>query len=347
MFGLTGDGSAKSMAKMITKITVLGAAFAPLMLVVGGVGRIFGGLIGTFLGAGRAIVSLLGGLGPLVRLFTSLRWAVMGPVLAIGLLAAKFVNFKKIWAGIKEMGVVHALIELWETVKGLGRSMGDLLASMTGVQGTGEGWKTFGKVVGGVFNAMIVTVKTVIKGYRAILDLFREIRDYYVNLGMGGKYFKPKFTEFKNKSFATGLEFKPKELGGGGKGGAPLAGTTKALKPAKDAMVQTTGLIPVSAGDVVLDRASLAGAVVSQLRGGLAGAAGAGALGGGDPGRTSPPQAAPSAPLRIEVPVEIDGRQVARAVAEVQLDEMERGGVSLAPGARRGFLERGLVGAES
>jgi TP901 family phage tail tape measure protein len=129
--------------------------------------------------------------------------------------------------------------------------------------------------------------------------------------------------------------------------GAGAIPTKKKLTPAKDALIQSTGLIPVSAGDVVLDRASLAGAVVSQLRGGLAGAAGAGALGGGDPGRTSPPQASPMAPLRIEVPVEIDGRQVARAVAEVQLDEMERGGASLAPGARRGFLERGLVGVES
>ena len=125
------------------------------------------------------------------------------------------------------------------------------------------------------------------------------------------------------------------------------AGTApaKPVKPAKDAIVTGGGFMPVSAGDVVLDRASLAQAVVSSMRGGLAGRAGAGALGGGDPGRASPPAAGGGAPLRIEIPVQIDGRQVALAVAEIQLDELERSGATVKPGDRTLLLERGFAGA--
>jgi len=129
---------------------------------------------------------------------------------------------------------------------------------------------------------------------------------------------------------------------GGGAAGAPKM--SEKVRPARDAFVTGGGFLPVSAGDVLLDRASLAQAVVSQMRGGLIGQAGAGTLGGGDLGRVSPPPAAPSAPITIQVPVEIDGRQIAIAVAEVQLDELERGGVDLDPGVRRDLLERGFLG---
>jgi TP901 family phage tail tape measure protein len=114
-------------------------------------------------------------------------------------------------------------------------------------------------------------------------------------------------------------------------------------KPAKDALVSSTGLLQVSPGDVLLDRASLAGAVVSQLRGGLLGRAGGGALGGGAPAQTSPAPAASSEPIRIEVPVAIDGKQVALAVAEVRLDDLERSGASLKPGQRSALLQRGFT----
>jgi len=126
--------------------------------------------------------------------------------------------------------------------------------------------------------------------------------------------------------------------------GGAGAGVEAPPRPAKDALISRAGLIPVSAGDVVLDRASLAQAVVSQMRGGLAGRAGGGALGGGDPGRTTPPPATASAPLRVEIPVTIDGRQVALAVAEFQLEHMERAGIVLKPGDRAMLLERGYIG---
>lgn len=113
-------------------------------------------------------------------------------------------------------------------------------------------------------------------------------------------------------------------------------------KPAKDALVSASGLMHVSPGDVVLDRASLAGAVVSQLRGGLRGRAGGGALGGGGSAQTSPPPAASGGPLRIEIPVTIDGRQIALAVAEIQLDDLERSGASLKAGDRSAMLQRGF-----
>lgn len=122
---------------------------------------------------------------------------------------------------------------------------------------------------------------------------------------------------------------------------APAAG--RKLTAAKDAMISRGGMIPVSAGDVVLDRASLAGAVMSQMRGGLAGSAAGGALGQGDPGRVTPPRASASV-IKIEVPVSIDGRQIALAVAEVKLDDLERSGARLKPGQRSALLQRGFGG---
>lgn len=136
---------------------------------------------------------------------------------------------------------------------------------------------------------------------------------------------------------------KPKPSAGGPK--APV----KALKPAKDAIALSGGLVPVSAGDVVLDRASLAAAVTSQLRGGLAGRAGAGLLGGGDPGQTTPPQARGAGGggmMTVQVPVSIDGRQIALAVAEVRLDDIERSGGRLEPGDRSSLLTRGFLGGD-
>lgn len=118
----------------------------------------------------------------------------------------------------------------------------------------------------------------------------------------------------------------------------PVAGTKAPptpSKPAKDALVSSTGFLPVSAGDVVLDRASLASAIMSQSRGGLTRRAvqeSAPASGGGGGGGS----------VRIEVPVSIDGRAVALAVANVRLDDLERSGAELAPGQRAALLQRGF-----
>jgi TP901 family phage tail tape measure protein len=126
---------------------------------------------------------------------------------------------------------------------------------------------------------------------------------------------------------------------------APAGVTPVAPKKAGDAMVTSGGILGVSAGDVVLNRAVLAAAVTSGMGGGMAGQVGAGALGGGDPGRTSPPAGGGGGggTVRIEVPVSIDGKKIALAVAEVQLDQMERSGVTLKPGERTSLLQRGFA----
>lgn len=129
-------------------------------------------------------------------------------------------------------------------------------------------------------------------------------------------------------------------------GAAAPAGATP-VKPVKagDAMITSGGILGVSAGDVVLNRAALAAGVMSRMGGGLAGQVGAGALGGGDPGRSTPAASGGGGggTVRIEVPVSIDGKKIALAVAEVQLDQMERSGVTLKPGERTSLLQRGFA----
>jgi TP901 family phage tail tape measure protein len=121
-------------------------------------------------------------------------------------------------------------------------------------------------------------------------------------------------------------------------GKIPKAGTVKPptpVKPAKDAMVSSAGFLPVSAGDVVLDRASLANALTSQQRGAFVDRSIA---------QAAPAQpAATSGELRIEIPLTIDGRAVALAVANVKLDDLERQGADLGAGQRASLLQRGFA----
>lgn len=128
--------------------------------------------------------------------------------------------------------------------------------------------------------------------------------------------------------------------------GQPAGVTPVAAEKAGDAMVTSSGILGVSAGDVVLNRAALAAAVTSGMGGGLAGQLGAGVMGGGDPGRVSPSVGGRGGgTLRIEVPLTVDGRQLALAVAEVQLDQLERGG-RIRPGERSDLLSGRLAFGE-
>jgi TP901 family phage tail tape measure protein len=123
-------------------------------------------------------------------------------------------------------------------------------------------------------------------------------------------------------------------------GRLPKAGTTRPptpVKPAKDALVSSTGFLPVSAGDVVLDRASLASALISGNRGALVNRS----LEAAAPEVAAATGRAPQE-VRIEVPVQVDGRQIALAVAAVKLDDLERSGASVAAGQRSALLQRGF-----
>lgn len=426
-FGLTGDGSAKSIAKIVTKVVVLTAAFAPLALAVGGVTRLFGGMASTALGAGRAVVGLFGGIfkgakglaGAAGKAGGKFSDAFAQPVRVVnfhemgglgraaglgGTSGARMLDLEtrtaagaltRFRAGLNSLasripgigGMLAANVDkaslaagglkgalgkagLLGAALGAGYALGTFIDRMTGASTRISNFlherdrkrreELFGKAEapGSGLNRQIAMMKQTATSAETLNQLI-ALRGRGMRANVGGSEVEITREFARGRLLAT-LEqtgLNQKEIASQLTRLAPLlaklpaagggAGTKPPMKPAKDALVSTSGLIPVSAGDVVLDRASLAGAVVSQLRGGLAGRAGAGALGGGDPGRTSPPPASSSGPLRIEVPVEIDGRRIAMAVAEVQLDELERGGASMAPGARRGFLERGLVGGES
>lgn len=190
---------------------------------------------------------------------------------------------------------------------------------------------------------------------RALNQLLEARRRGITTVGVGGGRREAITREFAQRRIVASLErgkLTQRQIAGTLASLAPLlaklptkaatgAGVKK-VRPAKDALVSASGLLPVSPGDVLLDRASLAGAVVSQLRGGLLGAAGGGALGGGSPGATSPAPAPAGGTLRVEVPLTIDGRQIALAIASVQLDDLERSGAGLAAGQRSSLLQRGF-----
>lgn len=117
--------------------------------------------------------------------------------------------------------------------------------------------------------------------------------------------------------------------------------STPKAKVAKDATATRPGLLPVSAGDIVVDRSALASAITSQRRGAMLGRMG---LGQGMPGVTTPPPAT-GGTVNVNVPVQIDGRQVALAVARVKLDDLQRSGATIRPGERRALLQRGFAPA--
>lgn len=141
---------------------------------------------------------------------------------------------------------------------------------------------------------------------------------------------------YSQAQIATALQ----NLSGTLQGVKPTA-STKPVVTAKDAQVTGAGLLPVSPGDLVLDRAVLASAVTSQHRGGMMGRTG---LSGSDSGSASPPPARGGGAMTISVPISLDGRQIALAVAEVRLDDIERSGGRLEPGDRGALLTRGFLG---
>lgn len=388
---LGGEGAA-GISRVITKLTVLTALFAPLALVVGGVTRLFGGLASTAIGAVRVVAGGLGGIFKGTRgLFGKL-----GKAGKLGEMATaqpvRVVNFHEMGgvgalggrtSGAREIDLAQSRVAsglgrlkdrinnvssrlgragLLGVALGLGFAFGTLINRLTGastriadaahnfvtkirdatlasfkareadLRETVRGAETLNQLIG--FAKRGVGVRTTAGGPREAVT--REL----ARARLVATLQKQELTQKQVATVLTRLAPLLAKLPVAGGGAKP-----KPIRPAKDALVSAGGLLPVSAGDVVIDRASLAGAVVSQLGGGLAGQAGAGALGGGDPGRTSPAPAASSGPLRIEIPVEIDGRQIALAVAEIRLDELERGGASLAPGDRRMSFERGLAGS--
>jgi TP901 family phage tail tape measure protein len=435
--GLTGDGSARSISRIITKVLVLTAALAPVGLAVAGVTRLFAGLAQTAAGAAKVVGhtlalaakgagGLLGVVGKRVPKLGAFLGKFGGLLGKAGKLTeqvtaqpVRVVNFHEMGmgglggalgpgaSGARELDLAGrtaaGTLRNWRaslaaSVGKLGRfgtflnsgafSLSQHTSTLGKVGGAlgkagllgaalGAGWalgRLIDKATGAstkISNAALDYEKGIrekalgpIQRLKESFDQTRtsavelnkliEMQRKFGSVGIEGK--KVEITrEFAQRRLLEGfqrLKLTDKEIAiqlqrlapllaklpsAGAPGAAP-----KPIRPAKDAFVTASGLLPVSAGDVLLDRASLASALVSQLRGGLAGAAGAGALGGGDPGRTSPPSAGRGGELRIEVPVQIDGRQVALAVARVRLDDLERSGANLKPGVRSALLQRGF-----
>lgn len=126
-----------------------------------------------------------------------------------------------------------------------------------------------------------------------------------------------------------------------GAGGINLGGTTTPTstggQPAGDVYVQRSGVLPfsVSRGDMLISRDHLAAALTTG-RGGMVNT---------QRGMTGPETSAPSSPSTIEVviPVQIDGREIARAQGRVEVQQLERGGARFRPGARRALRETGVA----
>lgn len=122
-----------------------------------------------------------------------------------------------------------------------------------------------------------------------------------------------------------------------------LESATRALRnigtpqTAGDAIINRSGVIRATAGDVLVNRASLADAITSAP-GGMtsdiigqrqhtAGSPASGGSGGGGSG---------------DIVIQIDGREIARAVGRQHATHLERSGVSIQPGQRRTMRESGF-----
>jgi TP901 family phage tail tape measure protein len=126
-----------------------------------------------------------------------------------------------------------------------------------------------------------------------------------------------------------------------GGGEAPLAGTIFG-PPAEDAYIRQGGAISVSSGDVVISRRHLANAMTAR----------AGAMAGPMPFEGERPMVGPSpsgaggggggGTLAVPIVLQVDGREIARAVGRANIDQIQRGGGTFRPGDRRSIRETGF-----
>jgi TP901 family phage tail tape measure protein len=366
MFGIGTDDSTKGTAKLITKIVTLGAVFAPVALAVGGVSKLFGGLTSVAIGAGKAMFHTLalatkgavgagGGIASLLGQGVGGAGAAAGGGLA-GLKAGTVTlakNFAKLALGAAAAGAAGFAFGTWLDNK-LGIS--DKLANgLNNLFSASEEAAARQRVLNHEQTVAVANATKMANTYAKLSQTGLKTIEVWdgakkKRVALTQQFAQQQISAFLKKQnmnqaqIASTLASMSSTFRGIKPASKIPTNNVKPIKPAKDAMISSGGMIPVSAGDVVLDRASLASAIVSQMRGGLAGRAGGGALGGGDPGRVSPPPASPSGPLQLTIPIQINGREIAIAVAEVQLDELERNGSSMNPGDRRNLLERGFIG---
>jgi len=407
-FGLTGDGSAQSTARIITKVTLLAAAFAPVALAIGGVTRLFvslgqvaagtakivgntlalaakgaGGLLGVvgkrvpklgaFLGK---FGGLLGKAGRLTEQVTAQPVRVVNfGEMGMGTAAAKVLPGTSSGArelelaGSKVKGVLSRFgtavngvtsklgqFGLLGAAAGLGVAIGTLIDRMTGASdkisdAAMEVRNSISKPAQDAANSMTRTLIAAESIEKAVALSRRGIKTVGVagtdkRVGLDRAAVQARIVEGFRRNNLTqkqiALQLTRLQPFLARLPAAPTGVKVSKPKVARDAMIERGGLIPVSAGDVVLDRASLARAVVSQMRGGLVPRAVSEATAGG----SGAPRGSGGGETVVAVPVSIDGREVARAVARVKLDELERSGAQMRPGDRTNLLERGFEGVK-
>ncbi len=124
---------------------------------------------------------------------------------------------------------------------------------------------------------------------------------------------------------------------------APGTRAEQSIPLVQDAYIGGSGLVRASAGDVIVSREHLARAV-SARRGAMVGPAmGEGV---GDRTMTGPmisSHGGGASEVTVEVPLVIDGTEIARAVGRAHIRHLERSGASFAPEQRRTMRETGFT----
>lgn len=338
-------GSAEQMAKM--RLDNIRGDFVKLKSALEGALINFGGLIGSSLGLRggiQGITSVLGQLSKAFAFFTDNPQMIDKNGVAIKGVSEKVTSF--VQSGIQGFRAfqswfsrvtvaaqpfMEALGQIWESLK-------NIIKTVTGTSTAGEGLKVLGNVLGATFAAVSETIKFVSIMIEEMFNLAVKAFNYIKN-------------SITDNAIVDFVKFGHSLVEGAGtlagKGYVKLFGeepATRNVQPVKDAKVQSSGLLPVSAGDMVVDRSALAGAVAAS-RGGLAPSVASTMAGTASPGgQTSPPpvNVDVGGDITIQVPVTIDGRQVALAVARANLSDLERSGATMRPGERSALLQRGF-----
>jgi|GEM_PF-4521404 len=307
----------------------------------------FGGLISSslgFRGGIKGLTSVLGQLSKAFGFFTENPQEINKNGVAIKGVSDKVASFVqsglqgfqafKSWFNrvtVAAQPFIEALGQVWE-------SFGNIIKVVTGTKTAGEGLKVLGNIMGASFAALAETIKFVALMLEETWNLAVKVFNYI----------KKSITDNAIVDFIKighGLVKGAGELAG--KGYVKLFGeepATSKLKPAQDARVNSPGLLPVSAGDIVVDRSALASAVTAA-RGAMAPSVVQAAAGAAPAQMNAAQPVDLSGQITVNVPVTIDGRQVALAVAKVNLSDLERSGARMRPGARSALLQRGFQNA--
>ena len=347
---ISGGKTPQELARTVTKVLAIGVAAGPAAIMVGGLVGVLSkvGSVGlsaarTASGAFSGLMSIVGGI--LSRLAPELK--------LLGNLPGK------LGKGVESLTAMPVRVVNWPA-GGLGGGVGDaakkLIPGAAGVAGTIGAAALVGMVVGALdarekkqqMNKAAVAGGTAATlagaaAQRAGVDVSKvagarmSAGDLALIQAANVRSIKDLGTVTPATVAMAGMALLPvlkNLLPQMATAGSAKVSPLPAESPARDAMVLSAGLLGVSAGDVVLDRAKLATALTTQTRGGFVdNAVGSAASSGGGSRRTE---------LSLTIPLTIDGQKIAEATGRYQLDQLTRGGVDLSP-EQRSRLRRGFL----